>query len=227
MSEFVLDAKKRKVKGKQVKALRREGLLPAVLYGAGIEATPIVLDAVETSKVLSSVGGSTLVELNLGKTKHNVLVRAVQRDVIQDDVIHVDFLNVAMDVKIRTEVPVELVGEAPIVKEAGALLVTGLATIEVEALPSDLPDRVTVDLSVLTEMDSMITVADLDLGEGVELLTSPDEVLANVVYQEEEEFEEEEELLEELIPEELEPELVERGRREEEELEEEMPEEEE
>jgi large subunit ribosomal protein L25 len=132
-----------------------------------------------------------------------------------------------MDVKIRTEVPVELVGEAPIVKEAGALLVAGLATIEVEALPSDLPDRVTVDLTELTEMDSMITVADLDLGEGVDLLTSPDEVLANVVYQEEEEFEEEEELLEELLPEELEPELVERGRREEEELEEEMQEEEE
>jgi large subunit ribosomal protein L25 len=226
MSQFVLSAKKRTKTGKKVKALRREGLLPAVLYGAGIESMPIELDAVETSKVLASVGGSTLVDLSVGKKKHNVLVRGIQRDVIKGDIIHVDFLNVAMDVKIRTEVPVELVGEAPIVETAGALLVAGLATIEVEALPSDLPERITVDLSVLKEMDDIITVDDLDLGEGVNVLTSPDEVIANVVYQAEEILEEEEEVLEELIPEELEPELVERGKREEEAEEPEIEEEE-
>ncbi|MEJ2563143.1 MAG: hypothetical protein P8Z42_10670 [Anaerolineales bacterium] len=119
-----------------------------------------------------------------------------------------------MDVAIRTEVPVELIGESPAVKELGGLLVSGLSEIEVEALPGNLPDRFEVDISSLVNMDDVITVADLEIGEGIDVLASEDEVLASIVYQEEEEIEEEEE---ELVEVEIEPELVERGKREEEE----------
>jgi large subunit ribosomal protein L25 len=192
MSEMVLNAKQRTVIGKQVRALRREGLLPAVLYGTGIEPISLELELFEASKVLSKMGSSTLVSLKVGRQTHQVLVREIQRDVIRRDIKHVDFLKVAMDVVIRASVPVELVGEALAVSELGGVLVSGLAVVEVEALPSDLPDRMVVDLELLVEIEDTITVSDLSFGEGVEVLTSMDEVLARVIYQVEEEIEEEE-----------------------------------
>jgi len=118
-----------------------------------------------------------------------------------------------MDVVIRTEVPVELVGEAPAVKMLAGILVSGLDEIEVEALPSDLPDRVSVDMSVLENIDDAITVGDLFLGKGVKVLTDASEVVAHVIYQAVEEVEE----VVEAVAVEGEPEVIERARREEEE----------
>jgi large subunit ribosomal protein L25 len=122
--------------------------------------------------------------------------------VISRKPVHVDFLEVAMDVTIRAVVPIELVGEAPAVRELGGVLVSGLNDIEVEALPSNLPDRISVDISVLEGFDDSITVGDLVVEEGVTILTEPEEAIANVIYQvEEEEPEVEEELLEGVEPE--------------------------
>jgi len=215
MSELILNAERRAVTGKKVKALRRQGFLPAVLYGAGIEPIPIKLDLKEASKVISAAGGYTVVSLKVGKKTHQVLVRDIQRHVIRRDLQHVDLLKVAMDIAIRTEVPVEFVGESPAVRDLGGLLVTDLFEIEVESLPAYLPDRITVDLEPLAEINDTITVGDLSFGEGIEVITSPDEVITRVIYQVEEEIEEEE--LEEVIPVEVEPEVVEHGKREEEE----------
>jgi len=212
VSEVILHAKKRTVTRSKVKTLRNEGILPAVMYGAGVESTPIELELRETSKVLAHVGASTLISLKVGNTNHQVLLREVQRDYIRGDILHIDFLKVSMDVVIRTEVPLELIGESLAVKELGGLLVSGLSEIEVEALPGNLPDKIEVDISSIESMDDVITVADLEIGEGIQVLTSEDEVLASVVYQEEEEIEEE---VEELVEVEMEPELVERGKREE------------
>ncbi len=212
MSEVILHAKKRTITRSKVKTLRNEGILPAVMYGAGVESTPIELDSRETTKMLANVGASTLISLKVGNTNHQVLLREVQRDYIRGDILHIDFLKVSMDVVIRTEVPLELIGESLAVKELGGLLVSGLSEIEVEALPGNLPDKIEVDISSIESMDDVITVADLEIGEGIQVLTSEDEVLASVVYQEEEEIEEE---VEELVEVEMEPELVERGKREE------------
>jgi large subunit ribosomal protein L25 len=176
--------------GKQVRALRRQGLIPAVLYGTGIEPSPLELDGREASRVLARVSGSTLLDLLLEGDTHNVLVREVQRDPIVQDIRHVDFLKVAMDVVIRTSVPVELVGEAPAVKTFGGILVSGVDEIEVEALPADLPNRITIDLGSLTEIGKAITVGDLIVGEGVKLLTSRDELVARVMQAEAEVVEE-------------------------------------
>jgi large subunit ribosomal protein L25 len=165
-------------------------LIPAVLYGAGIEPSPLELDGREASRMLARVSGSTLVDLVLEDDTHNVLVREVQRDPILQDIRHVDFLKVAMDVVIRTSVPVELVGEAPAVKTFGGILVSGVDEIEVEALPADLPNRMTVDLGRLTEIGQAITVGDLIVGEGVKLLTSRDELVARVMQAEAEVVEE-------------------------------------
>jgi large subunit ribosomal protein L25 len=216
MSELILNAEHREVTGKKVKVLRRQGYLPAVLYGVGIESIPIKLDLREASKVISAAGSSTLVLLKIGKKKHQVLVRETQRQVIRRGLQHVDFLKVAMDVAIRAEVPIEFVGEAPAVRDLGGVLVTELVEIEIESLPTDLPDRVTVDLELLAEITDTIKVGDLSFGEGIEVITSPDDVITRVIYQVEEEIEEEE-LEEEVIPTEEEPEVIERGKLEEEE----------
>ncbi|MGD8822840.1 MAG: 50S ribosomal protein L25 [Anaerolineales bacterium] len=210
MDKFEIVAEKRTVTGNQVRALRRQGLLPGIVYGRGIEPLVIQLDRQSSSKVLSAASSSTLIDLKVGKESHKVLVREIQRDVIRGDYTHVDFLKVAMDVAISAMVPVELIGHAPAVNELGGILVAGLNEIEVEALPAELPDRIEVDLDVLKEIDDAITVGDLFLGEGVTLLTSPEEDIARVVYMEEEILEEEEE--EELLDVSVEPEIIDEDR---------------
>lgn len=219
MANHSLDAERRQAVGKKVRAVRRQGMVPAVLYGSGVDGLPIQLEAKEAERLLAGASASTLVDLKVGDDQHKVLVRDVQRDVIQRTLVHIDFLKVAMDVAIRTTVPIELVGEAPAAKELGGVLVTGVTEIEVEALPSDLPDRVVVDLEPLVEIDDAITVGDLYIGEGVNVKTDPDENVAHVIYLAEEEEEEEEEL-EGLLELGAEPELVDqRGLEDEEEFE--------
>jgi large subunit ribosomal protein L25 len=216
MDRNVLEANERTVIGKQVRGLRGRGRLPAVMYGKGTEPKPLDLDSVEVSKVLARSGAATLIDLQVNGETHTVLIRDVQRNPIKRDLLHVDFLKVDMDVAITTQVPVELVGQAPAVQELGGILFTGMTEIEVEALPSDLPDRVVVELDGLTEIEDAITVGDLFLGKGVTVLIDPDEVIAKVIYQEEEILEEEEEE-EEIFLEGEEPEVIEKGKREEEE----------
>jgi large subunit ribosomal protein L25 len=120
--------------------------------------------------------------------------------VIRGNYLYVDFLKVDMDQTIRAQVPIELIGEPPAAEVAGVVLLTGVSEVEVEALPSALPDRITVNLEILENLEDSINVADLFAGEGVTILTEPDELIARPIYQEEEIIEEivEEEELDEL-----------------------------
>jgi len=186
MTAFKLEANRRTVLGKQNRRLRREGLLPAVIYGSEFGSFPIELDRRTASRLLARVSRSTLIELEVDEQPHTVLVREIQRDPLRGRLLHVDFLKVRMDVRIRAEVPIELVGEASAAKIAGGVLVTGVDAIEVEALPADLPDRVTVDLEALANIDDSITVADLFVGENVRILTELTELVARVIYEAEE-----------------------------------------
>ncbi len=205
MEAVTLSANERKTIGKQVKALRRQGILPAVVYGVGIDPLPIEVDEKVASRILANVGGSTLIDLKIGKNTHKVLVREFQRDVIRRNILHVDFLVVAMDVVISAVVPVVLIGEAPVMEELGGIVVSGLNEIEVEALPADLPEQVTADIGVLASMSDVITAGDIALGEKVTLITDPGEMIANVIAQMAEEVIEEEEVEE--LEEGVEPEL--------------------
>ncbi len=214
MSENVLKASPRTVVGKQVRALRRQGLVPAVLYGAGTEPRPLQMALRETTRALAHTSGATLFDLTVDGETHKVLVRETQRHTIRGELQHIDFLKVAMDQVIRTEVPIELVGEAPAVRTLGGILVTGVSEIEVEALPADLPDRIKVDLEVLAKIDDSLTVGDLFLGKGVKVLTPPDEQIAHVIFQAAEVVEEE---VKEAVVAEAEPEVITRGKKEEEE----------
>lgn len=209
-----LSATTRTIRGKQTRALRRAGRLPAVLYGRGVEPTAIELDGRQASKILARASGTTLLDLELNGEVHKVLVREIQRDFIRHDLRHVDFLKVSLDIAIRARVPVELVGDAPAVVSLGGVLVSGVSEIEVEALPADLPERLTVDLEKLVAIGDTITVGDLFLGQAVTVLTEPNEVVARVIYAAAEEVEEVKP--EEAAPVAVEPELIERRKKEEE-----------
>jgi len=212
-------ARPRSVIGKQTRALRRAGELPAILYGQGIEPTPLELDGRDAARVLSGVTESTLIDLKLDGETHKVLVRALQFHPIRHNLLHVDFLKVAMDVAIRTVVPIELVGEAPAVRTLGGVLVTGVSEIEVEALPADLPDRIVVSLESLGKIDDSIVVRNIPVSESVRVLTGLDELIARVIFQAEEKVEEV--AAETLIAASVEPKVIEKGKKEEEIIEEE------
>jgi large subunit ribosomal protein L25 len=217
MEKVVIPAEKREVIGKKVKVLRREGKLPAVIYGHGIDPISIVLDAHSSSRTLAKASSSTLITIELDDKQYPTLVREKQLDYIRNSIIHVDFLAVSMTEKITANVGVHVVGEAPAVKEFGAILVTGLTELEVECLATDLPERFTVDVSGLTEISSGVYVKDVTPPPNVEILNDPEDVIvvATAMVEEEIEEEEEEELLE--GEEELEePEVIGRGKDEEE-----------
>jgi large subunit ribosomal protein L25 len=213
MEEIILQAEPRTVIGKQNRALRREGRLPAILYGHHIEPTPISLDMHTASLILPTITSSQFITIELGKEKHTVLVRERQKHPVRNHLLHVDFQAISMTERLRTSVRVHLEGEAPVVKAGNGVLVTGVEEIEVECLPKYLPERIVVDVSILTEIGDGIYIKDLNLGEEVDILTDEEEMLALVTAQTAEAVEEEEEIEEEL---EGEPELIERGKAEEE-----------
>jgi len=162
---------------------------------------------------LSKATSSSLITIELDGKQYPTLVREKQLDFIRNTPIHVDFLAVSMTEKITANVGIHVEGEAPAVKDFGAILVTNLTELEVECLPSDLPERFTVDVSGLTEISSGVYVKDVVAPENVEILTDPEEVIVVATAMAAEEIEEEEEVLEE---EGEEPEVIEKGKKEEE-----------
>ncbi len=182
MDKVVLKATKRDVTGKQVNALRRAGKLPAVIYGRRTEPVNIALDAHDAGLTLSKVGSSSLITVDVDGTEYPVLVRERQRDYIKNRLTHVDFLAVSLTEKIRAEVRIELTGVSLAVKDFDAVLVTGLHTLSVECLPADLPDHVTVDISPLAKVGDSIHVRDISLGDKVQVLDDPDEMIVNATY---------------------------------------------
>ena len=220
--QTVLEVKKRTVKGKQVKALRREGLLPGIVYGRigkdQIKPIKIQMDLHEASKTINRLTGSSLVNLMIEGNTYPVILREAQRDVIYGTLKHVDFLAVSLTEKLQTAVPIELIGQAPAEIKMAAVVVTGISELEIECLPQDLPERIEVDATVLVDIDSAIYVKDLVLPDSFDVLTDPEELIAGVTYVtiEEEPEEEEEGELAELLDEDVEPEVIEKGKKEDE-----------
>ncbi len=181
MAELVLNAKPRRVIGKAVKALRRQGWIPAVLYGRHIPSLPIQVESRELLRVLSQArGGARLIALQVDGETHLVLIREVQREPIRREILHVDFQAVEMTEKIRVEVPVIFTGASPAAERGEGVLVHGLTRVEIECLPQDLIEAITTDLSVLDRVDAAIYVRDLRAPPGVTIVSDPDELIALV-----------------------------------------------
>ncbi len=213
MEKVILNAEKRELTGKQVKVLRRERKLPAVIYGKGVESTPIVLDRKATTTTLGKVSSSTILTIDLAGNQQPTLVREIQKDYIKNEIIHIDFLAVSLKEKLRTAVSINLTGEAPVLKDYDAMVVSGIEHIEVECLPQDLPESITVDLSILKEIGDAIYVKDLPAIANVEFLTNPEDLIVVVSAVKEEAIVEE---VVEGAEGTTEPEVIERGKKEEE-----------
>lgn len=212
MEKVVIEAQPRQVIGKQVRALRRQGLLPAVIYGPHIAPIPVSLNFHDASLLLPKVSSSQLVEVNVNGQRHTALVRERQRHPLTGNLIHVDFQAVSLTEKLRVNVGLQFVGEAPAVKVYGAVLAPSLEELEVECLPGDLPNYLEVDLSALEQIGDAIYVRDVPRPPRVEVLTEADEVVVVAAAPEGEE-----ELAAEALAGPAEPEVIEKGKKEEEE----------
>jgi large subunit ribosomal protein L25 len=188
MDKVVLKATKREVTGKQVKALRRAGQLPAVIYGRHVEQPiSISLDAHAAESAFAKLTSSTLVTIEVaGGEEFTAIVREKQRNFIKGVLTHVDFLALDLTEKIRTKVRLTYTGVSSAVKDFSAVLVHRMDAIEVECLPMDLPERLTVDISPLKEIGNNIHVRDIIVPANVVVLDDPDDVLivATIVKEE-------------------------------------------
>jgi large subunit ribosomal protein L25 len=212
---YVIDVQLRTVFGKKCGALRRQGIVPGVVYGPKIDPVHIQVAYRPLQVILMRAGGTHLINLTADGNSYPVLAREVQRDVIKGDILHVDFLAVDLLSKIRTEIPVHFINESPAVTGRLGNLVNGASTIEIEALPADLPERVDVDLSGLVNINDSIHVRDLNLGDTIDIVSDPDEMIVRITAL----VAEEEEVVEEAAEEEVsaEPEVIGRGKKDEEE----------
>jgi large subunit ribosomal protein L25 len=213
MDRVVLKASKRDVSGKQVKALRRSGLLPAVIYGRHVEPLSISMDAHDAGLALAKLTSSSLVTIDVDGTEYPALVREKQRNYVKGTLLHVDFLAVNLSEQIRTNVRVEIAGVSPAVKDLNAVLVTNITTLEVECLPTDLPERFVVDISSLKQVGDGIRVGDVPVSDKVKILTDPEEMIVVTTFAKAEE--EVAPAVEGAAVEE--PEVIEKGKKEEEE----------
>jgi len=182
MDQIELVAKSREILGKKVRFLRRRGLTPANLYGHNVESTALQIETSELKHALSKAGMSSLIALKVDGTKlpKMVIVRDVQREPLSGEFLHVDLYQVKMEEKIKLEVPLLLVGEAPAIKERGGILVQNMSSLEVECLPANMPHNFEVDLSVLKEIDQAVHVRDIHTDEDVSILTDPDQAIVQI-----------------------------------------------
>ncbi|NTW26249.1 MAG: 50S ribosomal protein L25 [Lentimicrobium sp.] len=209
MEKHSLIATKRTVTGKKVENLRREGLLPGVMYGHNIKPTPISMKLKDATKVLNSVTKSSIVSLVVDGEENSVLVREKQRNYLKGTYLHIDFQVVSSTEKLRTYVSIVLTGTSPAVKDFDGVVVTGISQIEVEAFPQDLPESFIVDISSMDQIGSEIFVKDIPVPANVEILTPAEELVVIISSTKEE-------VVEEVISEgPVEPEVIERGKKEE------------
>ena len=212
MEKNTIEAVKRSVTGKKVGVLRREGKLPGVIYGHNFETMAILMDLKDATKVLNAATSSSIVSVKIDGKDHAALVREKQRDYIRNQYIHIDFQAVSQTETIRTKVGIMFTGIAPAVKDFNGIVVEGLDSIEVEALPKDLPERFNVDISGLANIGDAIHVSDIAVPENVIFLTLPEELVMLITAPAAEEVEEV------TVPEAegAEPEVIEKGKKEEE-----------
>jgi len=177
MEKITLKAKSRKLVGRKVKLLRKEGILPANIYGKKIKSESIQISLKEFLDVYKKVGDTGILYIN----ERPVLVANIQKNPVSDMLLHIDFHQVDLKEKVEAKVPVELIGESPAEKQAIGTVVQYLNEIEVEALPTDLPEKFQIDISKLSEVDQMVHVKDLPFDKSkIEVKTDLDEILVKV-----------------------------------------------
>jgi large subunit ribosomal protein L25 len=182
MDDLNLEASRRDILGKKTRFLRRQGTTPAHIFGHGIESLALQCDTAKLQRVISRAGMTRLIALDVEghKEPRSVFIREIQREPTTGELLHVDFYQVKRTEKIRVDVPIILVGEAPAMKEKGRTLTHSLTSLSVECLPDKLPPQIEVDLSPLEEIEQAIFVRDITLSPDVTVITDPDQMVAKV-----------------------------------------------
>ena len=197
MDTISLDVTTREVLGKKVKALRRTGVTPLHLYGRGAPSRALQADTATVTKVVNHVGHNMPLYLTVaGSREQNlVFVGQVQHHPLTNRILHVDFYRVDVSEKMRVDIPITLVGEAPAVRFHHGMLMQAMHQLSVECLPMEMPERIEIDISVLEELDQAIRVSDYTPEPGVTVISDPEDLIVRVSAartEEEEEAPEEE-----------------------------------
>jgi large subunit ribosomal protein L25 len=178
----VIQAAPRTVLGKKVAGLRRNGRLPANVYGRGITSQAVDIDAREFSRTIKNAGLRAMIQLSVEgeSAPRYVILRGIERKGGTGEPIHIDFFQVDPDKPIQANVPLRLTGDAPAVRDLAGTLLTSLDVVAVRCKPLNIPDSISVDLSGLKSFDVSLKVGDIAAPEGVEILTDPSVVVATV-----------------------------------------------
>lgn len=180
-----LSAKIRQETGRKNNAVREKKMIPAVLYGHKIKNLNLIVDEDEFKKIYQQSGESTLIKLNLNEKENKkdrvVLIYGIQKNPVNDRIIHIDFYQVKMDQKISVEVPLVFVGQSDAVERDKGVLIKNIQVVEVEALPQNLPSEIEVDISVLKTFDDNIYIKDLKIPENAEIKNNPEDSVASVI----------------------------------------------
>ena len=187
-----LSAELRTLTGRKVKKLRQQGILPANIFGNKITSTPIQVDLKDFQKIYKQAGETNIINLSLkGESKTRpVLVSNVHIDPVTDTPIHVDFRQIDLTQKVTATVPVKLIGTAPAEEENGAVIVQIISELDVEALPTDLPDSLEIDISGLKQFGDFLSVKDIKIDPSkVKIDAEPDQQVVQAQEPKEEEIE--------------------------------------
>ena len=181
MDEVRIAAEERVALGKKVKALRRSGITPIHVYGPGGPSLSLQSDTYDLVHALGVVGQTSPMTVQVAGDEHFVMVQHIQRHPVNERLLHVDLLRVSRTQRIHASVPLHFEGEAPGARAAGATLSEDLHELAVEALPTDIPHAIVVDLAALSDSDSVIHASDLELPTGVTMITDPGAYVARII----------------------------------------------
>jgi len=180
MKKYSLTAQTRDIVGRKVKQLRKLGQIPATVYGKNVKSISVAVQGDAFEKVYKEAGETGLVELSVGGDTRPVLVHTLQRNPVSNSLLHIEFHQVDLKEKVHANVPLVLTGDAPAVVGKVGVLLTLIDEVEVEALPTDLPEKLTVDISCLAQVNQEVKVGELKIPSGVTLLTDKDQSVVRV-----------------------------------------------
>ena len=181
MEQIPLAAQKRTIFGRKVKSLRRDGIIPAHVFGHKVSTIHVQVKGADFSKVFEKVGETGIIGLAVDSQKKPVLVRNIQLPPVTSEPLHIDFYQVNLTEKVKVNVPIEIVGESPAVGKKIGLLLTPLSEIEIEALPADIPENFKVDITKLENIGDEIKINDLSFDRSkIEILQDAELVVTQI-----------------------------------------------
>jgi len=186
MNKLILAVTKREVFGKKLKKIRKQGMLPANIFGPDFKSTAVNVDLKDFIKMNKTAGETAVVYLDLDKKEIPVLIKFIQKHPVDDNLLHVDFRKIDLAKKVVTEVPVKTTGTSIAITEKGGVLLIQSDVLEVEALPTDIPKTIEVDLSTITEIGGEIKVGNLTKSSKFDIKTPVEKVVVSVIAHKEE-----------------------------------------